>query len=48
MKLRVIYCEETEQYVGYLEGIAGAHSQGKSIEELSQNLLEVLTMIEDE
>lgn len=40
---------ETGYYVGYVPEIAGAHSQGDTIEELRANLVEVLTMLlEDE
>jgi len=40
---------ETNLYVGYVPGFPGAHSQGKSLEELRENLREVIEMLlEDE
>lgn len=40
---------ETNLYVGYIPGFSGAHSQGKTIDELQENLREVLEMLlEDE
>jgi predicted RNase H-like HicB family nuclease len=40
---------ETNLYVGYVPGFLGAHSQGKTIDELQENLREVLEMLlEDE
>ncbi len=38
-------CHETGLYVGYIPGLAGAHSQGKTLDELSQNLREVTAML---
>ena len=38
-------CPETGLYVGYVPGFPGAHSQGESLEELSQNLVEVVSML---
>ena len=35
-------------YVGYVPGFRGAHSQGETIEELSENLKEVITMLLDD
>jgi predicted RNase H-like HicB family nuclease len=32
-------------YVGYLPEFPGAHSQGDTIDELRQNLVEVITML---
>ena len=40
-------CPETGLYVGYIPGIPGAHSQGKTIEELVENLKEVLKLLEE-
>jgi len=40
-------CPETGLYVGYIPGIPGAHSQGKAIEELVENLKEVLELLEE-
>jgi predicted RNase H-like HicB family nuclease len=36
---------ETDLYVGYVPGFAGAHSQGASLDELHQNLREVVSML---
>lgn len=36
---------ETGLYVGYVPGFPGAHSQGETPEELSDNLREVLEML---
>ena len=36
---------ETGFLVGYVPGFPGAHSQGKTREELSQNLFEVIEML---
>ena len=39
---------ETRFYVGYVPGFPGAHSQGETIEELSENLKEVIAMLLDD
>ncbi|NJL88539.1 MAG: type II toxin-antitoxin system HicB family antitoxin [Coleofasciculaceae cyanobacterium SM2_1_6] len=40
---------ETNLYVGYVPGFAGAHSQGETLDELQENLREVIEMLlEDE
>jgi predicted RNase H-like HicB family nuclease len=40
---------DTNLYVGYVPGFAGAHSQGETLDELQQNLREVIEMLlEDE
>ena len=36
---------DTGYYVGYVPEFPGAHSQGETIEELRDNLVEVLTML---
>lgn len=41
----VEHCRDTGLYVGYVPGFAGAHSQGQTLDELSQNLREVITML---
>ncbi|MEI6807903.1 MAG: type II toxin-antitoxin system HicB family antitoxin [bacterium] len=41
----VEHCLETHLYVGYVPGFPGAHSQGGTLDELSQNLQEVVTML---
>lgn len=38
-------CSETGHFVGYVPGLAGAHSQGETMEELRENLREVLEML---
>ncbi len=41
-------CPDTDLYVGYVPGFAGAHSQGRTLDELNQNLREVIeTLLED-
>jgi predicted RNase H-like HicB family nuclease len=36
---------QTGLYVGYVPGWPGAHSQGATIDELRDNLIEVVTML---
>ena len=38
-------CAETDLYVGYIPGFPGAHSQGKTLDELNGNLREVVAML---
>jgi len=38
-------CNETGLYVGYVPGFPGAHSQGKGLDDLNDNLREVLSML---
>ena len=38
-------CPDTGLYVGFVPGFAGAHSQGKSLDELNRNLKEVIEML---
>jgi predicted RNase H-like HicB family nuclease len=38
-------CPDTGLYVGYVPGFAGAHSQGRSLDELKRNLEEVVGML---
>jgi predicted RNase H-like HicB family nuclease len=38
-------CPETNLYVGFVPGIAGAHTQAESLDELNSNLHEVLAML---
>lgn len=45
MKTFTAYLEwdpETNLYVGFVPGIPGAHTQGRSLDELQKNLKEVL------
>ncbi|MDE2722102.1 MAG: type II toxin-antitoxin system HicB family antitoxin [Gemmatimonadetes bacterium] len=39
------YCKNTGLYVGYVPDFPGAHSQGKTLDELNRNLKEVLEML---
>ena len=51
MKTFTAYLEwdpETKLYVGFVPGISGAHTQGKSLDELQQNLKEVLELCLEE
>ena len=38
-------CPDTGRYIEHIPGIAGAHSQGDSLDELNANLTEVLALI---
>jgi predicted RNase H-like HicB family nuclease len=38
-------CPDTGLYVGYVPGFPGAHSQGETLDELSNNLAEVVGML---
>ena len=38
-------CPETLLYVGYVPGFPGAHSQGKTLDELHNNLAEAIAML---
>lgn len=38
-------CPETGLFVGHVPGFPGAHSQGRTLDELSQNLREVIEML---
>ena len=38
-------CPNTGLYVGFVPGFSGAHSQGKTLDELSRNLKEVIEML---
>ncbi len=44
----VEFDEETKQYVGIVPGMVGAHSQGKTLDELQRNLKEVLSLCLEE
>lgn len=41
-------CRDTGLFVGYVPGFQGAHSQGATLEEVTQNLREVIEMILEE
>jgi predicted RNase H-like HicB family nuclease len=36
---------DTKLYVGYVPGFPGAHSQGRTLDELQENLREVIEML---
>jgi predicted RNase H-like HicB family nuclease len=38
-------CPQTGVYVGFVPGFQGAHSQGASLDELTDNLREVIAML---
>ncbi|NJK59760.1 MAG: type II toxin-antitoxin system HicB family antitoxin [Oscillatoriales cyanobacterium SM2_1_8] len=38
---------DTNLYVGYVPGLAGAHSQAETLDELRENLQEVIEMLLD-
>lgn len=39
-------CNDTNQFVGIISGISGAHTQGESIKSLLDNLKEVCELLE--
>jgi len=39
---------ETNLYIGFVPGVAGAHSQGATLDELHENLKEVLELCREE
>ncbi len=41
-------CPDTGLYVGYVPGFPGAHSQGRTLDELKENLKEVIEMLLEE
>ncbi|MGR3220427.1 MAG: type II toxin-antitoxin system HicB family antitoxin [Candidatus Anammoxibacter sp.] len=41
----VEHCKDTGLYIGYVPGFSGAHSQGKTLDELNTNLKEVIKML---
>jgi len=38
-------CADTNLYVGYIPGLAGAHSQAETLDELSENMREIVQML---
>lgn len=42
------YDPDTSSYVGTVPGLPGAHSQGKSLDELHKNLREVVQLVLEE
>ena len=45
MNTYVEKCKDTNLYVGYIPGFPGAHSQGETVDELTRNLEEVISML---
>ena len=41
-------CTETGTYVGYVPGFPGAHSHGRTLEELNANMREVIEMLRED
>ena len=41
-------CPQTGLFVGYVPGFPGAHSQGETLDELRENMLEVLELLLEE
>ncbi len=38
-------CSDTGLLVGYVPGLAGAHAQGETLDDLNANLVEVIALI---
>ena len=38
-------CPDTGLFVGYVPGFSGANSQGKTLDELNENLQEVVSLL---
>lgn len=38
-------CPQTDMFIGFVPGFPGAHSQGKTQDELTHNLQEVIAML---
>ena len=41
----VEHCKESGLYAGYVPGFSGAHSQGKTLDELDNSLKDVIAML---
>lgn len=41
-------CSQTSLFVGFVPDFPGAHSQGKTLDEVNQNLHEVILMLLEE
>jgi predicted RNase H-like HicB family nuclease len=41
-------CPDTDYFAGYVRGFPGAHSQGETLDELSENMKEVIGMLTEE
>lgn len=46
IELTIEKCHETNQYVGIVPSITGAHSQGESVKSLLENLKQVCELLE--
>lgn len=44
MKFTAIYIEEDGRYIGFVEELSGANTQGKTLEEVRENLKEAVKM----
>ncbi len=38
-------CPDTRLFVGYIPGFPGAHTQGRTLDELQENLKEVIALL---
>ena len=45
MKLTAIFQKVPEGYIGFLEELPGANTQGKTLEETRENLLEAIELV---
>ena len=45
MQFTAVYMEVAEGYIGFVEELPGANTQGATLEETRQNLQEAVTMI---
>ena len=41
-------CAETNLFIGYIPGFAGAHSQAETLDELNENMREVVEMLSED
>ena len=44
MKLTAVYLKVPEGYIGFVEELPGANTQGKTLQEARENLLEAIEM----
>lgn len=42
------YCPDKNMYFGCIQGFPGAHTQGKTLKELNDNLKEVISMLNND
>ena len=45
MKLAAVFRKIPEGYIGFVEELPGANTQGQTLEETSRNLLETVSMV---